>query len=55
MFRLITRLLNLPTALRIRLYPYINRMILKAQGAVLGQNILIPGKVYLGIRGGKFA
>lgn len=53
MFRLITKLLNLPTALRIRLYPYINRMILKAQGAVLGQNILIPGKVYLGIRGGQ--
>lgn len=55
MFRFITKLLNLPTALRIKLYPSINRMKLKAQGAMLGKNILIPGKIYLGIRGGKFA
>lgn len=39
------KLLNFPTTLRIKLYPRINRMILKAHGVVLGKNLQIPGKV----------
>lgn len=49
------KLINLPTTLRIKLYPYVNRMILKAHGAILGQNICIPGKVSWTIRGGKIS
>lgn len=47
------KLLNLPIMLRIKLYPHINRMILKSYGAVLGKNVQIPGKVHWLIRGGK--
>lgn len=46
------KLVNLPTILRIKLYPYINRMVLRAYGAVLGKNVCIPGKVLWTIRGG---
>lgn len=53
MLNLLLKLLNLPITLRIKLYPYINRMILKSYGAVLGKNIQIPGKVHWLIRGGK--
>lgn len=53
MKRLLLKLLNLPTALRIKFYPYINRMILKSYGAVLGKNIQIFGKVHWLIWGGK--
>lgn len=53
MKRLLLKLLNLPTALRIKFYPYINRMILKSYGAVLGKNIQISGKVHWLIWGGK--
>lgn len=53
MIRFISKILNLPTALRIKFYPFINRMILKSYGAVLGKNIQIPGKVHWLIRGGK--
>lgn len=53
MIRFISEILNLPTALRIKFYPSINRMILKSYGAVLGKNIQIPGKVHWLIRGGK--
>lgn len=49
----LVKLLNLPTTLRIKSYPYINLMILKSYGAVLGKNIQIPGKVHWLIRGGK--
>ena len=47
------KLLNFPTTLRIKLYPRINRMILKAHGVVFGKNIQIPGKVLWLIRGGR--
>ena len=47
------KLLNLPTTLRIKLYPRINRMILKAHGVVFGRNLQIPGKVSWLIGGGK--
>lgn len=49
----LVKLLNLPTTLRIKSYPYINLMILKSYGAVLGKNIQIPGKVHWLIRGGQ--
>lgn len=47
------KLFNLPTALRIKLYPRINRMILKSHGVVFGKNIQIPSKVLWLIRGGR--
>ena len=47
------KLFNLPTALRIKLYPRINRMILKSHGVVFGKNIQIPGKVLWLIRGAR--
>lgn len=46
------KLFNLPTTLRIKMYPRINRLILKANGAVFGKNLQIPGKVLWLIRGG---
>ena len=49
------KLFNLPTTLRIKLYPYVNRIILKTHGAILGQNICIPGKVSWTIRGGQIS
>lgn len=54
MIRFISKILNLPTALRIKFYPSINRMILRTYGAVLGKNIQIPGKVHWLIRGARF-
>ena len=53
MIRFISKILNFPTALRIKFYPSINRMILRTYGAVLGKNIQIPGKVHWLIRGSK--
>lgn len=53
MKHILSKLFNVPTTLRIKLYPYINRMILKSYGAVLGKNIQIPGKVHWLIQGGK--
>ena len=47
------KLLNLPATLRIKLYPRINCMILKAHGVVFGKNLQIPGKVSWLIGGGK--
>lgn len=49
------KLVNLPAILRIKLYPRINRMILRANGAVLGKNVCIPGKVLWTIRGGEIS
>lgn len=54
MIRFISKILNFPTTLRIKFYPYINRMILKNYGAVLGKNIQIPGKMHWLIRGARF-
>lgn len=53
MKQFLIKLLNLPTALRIKLYPRINRMILKAHGVVFGKNIQIPSKVLWLIRGAR--
>ena len=47
------KLLNLPTTLRVKLYPRINRMTLKAYGVVFGRNLQIPGKVSWLLGGGK--
>lgn len=56
MFKLIfCKLLNLPTTLRIKLYPRINRMILKAHGVVFGKNLQIPGKVSWLIGGARIS
>ena len=49
----IIKLFNLPTTLRIKLYPRINRMILKSHGVVFGKNIQIPSKVSWLIRGAR--
>ena len=51
MLRFLIKFLNLPSTLRIKLYPHINRLILKANGAVFGKNLQIPGKVSWLIRG----
>jgi acetyltransferase-like isoleucine patch superfamily enzyme len=37
---------NVFSTIRIRLYPLINRLILKQNGAVVGCNVCIPGKVH---------
>ena len=50
---ILTKLINFSSALRIKLYPRINRMILKTHGAIFGKNLCIPGKVSWSIRGGK--
>lgn len=54
MLNLLLKLLNLPITLRIKFYPYVNRMILRSYGIVLGKNIQIPGKVHWLIRGARF-
>lgn len=53
MKQFLIKLLNFPTTLRIKLYPRINRMILKSHGVVFGKNIQIPSKVLWLIRGGR--
>ena len=53
MKQFLIKLLNFPTTLCIKLYPRINRMILKAHGVVFGKNIQIPSKVLWLIRGGR--
>lgn len=49
------KLLNLPTTLRVKLYPRINRMTLKAHGVVFGRNLQIPGKVSWLIGGARIS
>ena len=53
MKQFLIKLLNFPTTLRIKMYPRINRLILKANGAVFGKNLQIPGKVLWLIRGAR--
>lgn len=53
MKQFLIKLLNLPTTLRIKLYPRINRMILKTYGVEFGKNLQIPGKVSWLIRGAR--
>lgn len=45
MKQFLIKLLNLSTTLRIKLYPRINRMILKTHSVEFGKNLQIPGKV----------
>ena len=49
---ILIKLLRIPTTLRIKLYPHINRMILRMHGVALGENVQIPGKVFWKIGGG---
>lgn len=51
--QILIKLLNLPTTLRIKLYPRINRMILKTHGVEFGKNLQIPGKMSWLIRGAR--
>lgn len=51
--QILIKLLNLSTTFRIKLYPRINRMTLKAHGVVFGKNLCVPGKVLWSICGGK--
>lgn len=53
MKQILIKLLNLSTTFRIKLYPRINRMTLKAHGVVFGKNLCVPGKVLWSICGGK--
>lgn len=53
MKQFLIKLLNFPTTLRIKMLPRINRLILKANGAVFGKNLQIPGKVSWLIRGAR--
>ena len=53
MKRFFIKFLDIPSTLRIKLYPRINRMILKAHGVVFGKNIQIPSKVLWLIRGAR--
>lgn len=53
MKQILIKLLNLSTTFRIKLYPRINRMTLKAHGVVFGKNLCVPGKVSWSICGGQ--
>ena len=50
--QILIKLLHLPTTLRIKLYPRINRIRFKVHGVVVGRNLQIPGKVSWLIGGG---
>lgn len=43
----ILKLLNLPTTLSIKLWPMLNRLMLKSRDVVMGRNICIPGRIYV--------
>lgn len=49
----IIKVLSIPTILRIKLYPLINRIILRQKGVTFGKNLCVPGKVSWSIWGGK--
>ena len=55
MKQFLIKFLNLPTTLRIKLYPRINRMIFKAHGVVFGRNLQISGKVSWLIGGARIS
>lgn len=52
--KLIFKISNFPVAMRIRLYPYINRMLLWAKDVAFGDNCLIYNRISV-IGGGKIA
>ena len=52
MKQILIKFLNLPTTFRIKLYPRINRMILKAHNVAFGRKLQIRGKVLWLIGGG---
>lgn len=47
MIAILGKLLNIPALVRMRFYPMLNRVLLKKEGAVLGRNVQIPGKLNL--------
>ncbi len=49
----IGKIFRVAATIRIKIYPIVNSIILKEQGAVLGKNVQIPGKVSWSIWGGK--
>lgn len=49
----IGKIFRVAATIRIKIYPIVNSIILKEQGAVLGENVQIPGKVSWSIWGGK--
>lgn len=49
---ILVKILGLPRFFRIRLYPYINRMVLRSKGVIYGANCTIPGKLNMVFRGG---
>lgn len=53
MKQILIKLLNLSTTFRIKLYPRISRMTLKAHGVVFGKNLCVSGKVSWSICGGQ--
>ncbi len=44
---IISKLLNFPITLNIKLWPMLNRLMLKSRGVVMGRNICIPGRIYV--------
>lgn len=50
---LLGKLLNIPMLIRMRIYPMLNRALLRKKGAALGKNIQIPGKLSLVLGGGN--
>lgn len=45
--RIILKILNLPTIIRLRFYPHYNRLLFRLKGVTFGQNMTIQGKVSL--------
>lgn len=50
--RLLAKLLNAPTAIRLRLSPHINRFRLRLAGVSAGRNAAILGRPYILVGGG---
>lgn len=48
--KIISLFLNAPKVVRIKAYPYFNRLLIKKVGGHLGNNIQIPGKLNLKIK-----
>ena len=44
---IISKLLNIPVTLSIKLWPVLNRLMLKSCGVKLGKSICIPGRIYV--------
>lgn len=44
---IISKLLNIPVTLSIKLWPVLNRLMLKSCGVKMGKGICIPGRIYV--------